>query len=344
VPSVGLTVANNEIFGRVGVRNSTTGIRVLAGADITIAHNQLRNVGQGITVYPGIKIACIGEEPATHPAVGEIVHVSITGNSIRDTSGPYFIRLDSTRQVEVAGNFCHGGPNIIFGILADAGETDLSEDYCQPDEDRSAGEDPLPKIRLAWDNRQLWIHHNRVGGIEGGGTIGVASSSATDGFSRDIVIEDNICEFAVLSIGNPPFTRFGNGDVLRRNAWLGDRADLDPDQRERLAFGAGNVCRTFPNGTETPSVLGGELFATGNTEVIQIRRVEEGYVGQVVHILARDDKTTILHEGGIDGNIRLAGALPFNMARGDTLSLILFPPDPGDTEASWEEFGRKVAH
>ena len=122
---------------------------------------------------------------------------------------------------------------------------------------------------------------------------------------------------------------WGQVTVEYNNIVTSGESDLSTSTSNLVAVAFRNSRVATLGNAATPSVLGDQVFKTGNTATVT--DFDDGVVGQEIVILAEHRKTIT-----DNGAIILAGGANYAMNRGDTLTLRMF------NDQIWHEVARSV--
>lgn len=286
--------------------------------NVSIIGNQITTPSTGGGTFTGVIVV-------TETSGGTIKDVSIVGNTIQNTTiiasnlQPGIMVLGAA-SVIVSGNTVRdaNGVGIQLGS-AGQGPTDciVSGNTII---NSNAGNNPRTEdvgIRLR-DATDCQVSNNRVSGANV--AIGIEEQL---GANRNRVFNN------VLIGCTAGVTLIGAGSVEYNNIVTSGESDLSTSTSNLVAVAFRNSRIATLGNAATPSVLGDQVFKTGNTTTVT--DFDDGVVGQEIVILAEHRKTIT-----DNGAIILAGGANYAMNRGDTLTLRMF------NDQIWHEVARSV--
>lgn len=110
------------------------------------------------------------------------------------------------------------------------------------------------------------------------------------------------------------------GWQARNYASISDLSDSTVYERAWTESGA------LPTGDTTPSVKGIHVATVTNASPVTITQFDDGFAGQIIHLVPQDGNTTINHDGTGAG-IRLMGAANKPLSAGQTISFVCIGSD-----------------
>lgn len=284
--------------------------------NVSIIGNQITTPSTGGGTFTGVIVL-------TETSGGTIEDVSLVGNTIQNTTvidsnlQPGIMILGAT-SVIISGNTVRdaNGVGIQLGSAGQAprdcivsGNTIINANAGNNPGSESVG----IRLRAATDCQ---VSNNRVSGANV--ATGIAEQS---GANRNRVFNN------VLVGCTAGVALTGAGSVEYNNIVTSAESDLSTSTSNLVAVAFRNSRVATLRNAATPSVLGGQMFRTGNTRAVT--DFDDGVVGQEIVILAEHRKTI-----RDNASIVLAGGSNYAMTPGDTLTLRMF------NDQVWHEVAR----